>query len=551
MLRGFTLYANLDTFSFAIFIHTLCQHSAWTRCPVNNYHVFCSNSDYQFSPLGLGHPLRVFIQGIIQRPLFPAELREHYSSIVFSHDSLCRHRLVDMNATSFRDFIENTKAHFLFLSEEHTISHSHAIYDGKALGVLAAVLPSARPILEHVEYIQLDATFTAVRPYVLCVPLAIIANESFPLGFVMAPSERAKLDEIFADFVQNLGIAHYREKPILSDEGSGLQKYARQHPRHFLCYRHILEGFGSATYLSRIVHQLLFSATREEYCSRAPQAYSLLAELQTKGFVTRSATDKFTRLFGEFPADPSRAGDHFGPQAMWTRNECGASTCSNHIERLHRQLNEAVENCGSLPHRLAQVWKCIEARIQRAGQFRHQQARKKLKEVTSQECEKAVTCPCHCGWSEIYSARFGAEGFPCRHMICPGQLPWRRPVFQAADHIDPEHHLELGTLPFEWLFPDNNQQMDHAVVTSEGEQSESGNGAFLLGLARDCKVLSGRHLDFNRLLMAIIMEWTNIFRDGIDFGDIDLVQLKSRFIVHWWESAKTGEINLDSLPVPV
>jgi hypothetical protein len=75
--------------------------------------------------------LRVLIQRIIQRPFFPAELREHYSPPAFSHDSLSRHGLMSMSATSFRDFIAKTNAHFLFLSEEHTVSDSHAMYGGK------------------------------------------------------------------------------------------------------------------------------------------------------------------------------------------------------------------------------------------------------------------------------------------------------------------------------------------------------------------------------------------------------------------------------------
>jgi hypothetical protein len=278
-----------------------------------------------------------------------------------------------MNAISFRDFINNTQAQFLFLSEEGSVSYFHGIYDGNAVGVLAAVLLSPRSMLEDCEYLQLDAIFAAVRPYVICVPLAIMANESFPLGFVMAPTEREKLSEIFANFLQDLGILHYREKPMLSDEGSGLQKYAQQHPRHFLCHRHILERFGSATYVARIAHRLLFSPTKEHYCSSAVRANSDLEHLREKGFVMPSAIEKFIRIFGASPSHLSEVADHFQPQAMWTRNCCGASTCSNHVERLHRELNQVVRDCQSLPHKLAEVSNCVEARVQKAAQFRHHQ----------------------------------------------------------------------------------------------------------------------------------------------------------------------------------
>jgi hypothetical protein len=127
--------------------------------------------------------------------------------------------------------------------------------------------------LEHCEYLQLDATFAAVRPDVLCVPLAITANESFPLGFVMAPTERSELDEILANFVPDPGIPRYKDMPVLSDEGSVLQKYVRQHPRHFLCDRDILEGFGSASYVARIVDPLFLSPTKQHCCSCAAHAH--------------------------------------------------------------------------------------------------------------------------------------------------------------------------------------------------------------------------------------------------------------------------------------
>jgi hypothetical protein len=154
------------------------------------------------------------------------------------------------------------------------VSHLRGIYHGNAVRVVAAVVPSTRSIFAHWEHLRLEAIFAAVCPCVLCVPLAILANESFPLGFAMAPTERSKLDEILAEFVQDLGIPHYTDKPILNDEGCDFPKSARQHPRHFLCHRHVLEGSGSAIHVARIVHRFSFSPTKERDCSRAAQTDS-------------------------------------------------------------------------------------------------------------------------------------------------------------------------------------------------------------------------------------------------------------------------------------
>jgi hypothetical protein len=51
---------------------------------------------------------------------------------------------------------------------------------------------------------SLDA-FKAAHPFALSVPLAIEANEAFPLGFLVGPSEKAELYEYFATFMKRLG----------------------------------------------------------------------------------------------------------------------------------------------------------------------------------------------------------------------------------------------------------------------------------------------------------------------------------------------------------
>jgi hypothetical protein len=210
-----------------------------------------------------------------------------------------------------------------------------------------------------------------------------------------------------------------------------------------------------------------------------------------------------------------------------------------------------VRDCQSLPQRLTEVYNCIETCAPKAAQFRHDEARSKLRGMASDQGWKAVACPDGCAWSPIYSARFGAEGFPCCHMLCPDRLSWPRPILRAVDEIDPEHHVRIEPLQFEGLFPKSTQTGTGGGVISEAEQSERGDGVFLVELPRDCTVLSVKHLDFNRLFMLITMEWTNLLRGGINLRDGSLLQLKSTFTIHWWESAKTGRINHDSLPVPV
>jgi hypothetical protein len=200
--------------------------------------------------------------------------------------------------------------------------------------------------------------FEVIRPSVLCGPVAIIANESFPIGFVMAPTGGRDLCQLSADFVRQFGIPGFTEKQILSDEGVALHAYASGiTATHFPCYRQILEGFGSRSSVTRIVHALSYSATKEEYERRALRAQLLIDHLKRIGRVTEIAVRKACDLSGE---DASTSVDRLQLQGLWTRSHFGAMTCSNHLERLPRDLRAPVGGPGSFSSRvttMSKTWK--------------------------------------------------------------------------------------------------------------------------------------------------------------------------------------------------
>jgi hypothetical protein len=135
------------------------------------------------------HPLRVFAKCMLDSPAFPFQMRSYYERIVYSESTKRRRNLKEMNASDLDDFLSNANMRFLLLKCDPTLQHVRLGDIG--VGALAGVFPWARSVLEQCQYVELDATFKALNPYVLCVPMAIIANESFPLGFVMGPTERA------------------------------------------------------------------------------------------------------------------------------------------------------------------------------------------------------------------------------------------------------------------------------------------------------------------------------------------------------------------------
>jgi hypothetical protein len=264
-----------------------------------------------------------------------------------------------------------------------------------------------------------------------------LGNEAFPIGFAIAPTERAELFSTFAELMDKLGIFEYRQKPILTDMGTGLAAYAREagHPHHFLCYRHILENIGSGTWVAEIARRLLFTSSEAEYESLVYDAFADVNALLQKGMTDKGSVDRFRATFGN-TAETSLAT--FRPQALWIRAIWGVTTCSNHIERLHRELNSAVENMQSLFHRLGCICQALVNRFEAACRMKHDQAMKLARRFSRIDGRKDVCAKAQaglCGWSDIYSKRFGIPGFPCPHTVFDSQqLNW-------------DHHLKFDHDP--------------------------------------------------------------------------------------------------------
>jgi hypothetical protein len=80
-------------------------------------------------------------------------------------------------------------------------------------------MPWAPDQFRGAQFIELDASFRAVRPYVYCVALGIRCNESFPLALVVAPTESAELYNLFFNSMVRYGLdpAELHGKPYLTD----------------------------------------------------------------------------------------------------------------------------------------------------------------------------------------------------------------------------------------------------------------------------------------------------------------------------------------------
>lgn len=65
------------------------------------------------------------------------------------------------------------------------------------LAAMSWLSPTAVSAFTQSAYTELDATFYAMKPYVLCVPQVVKMNCAYPVGLIIAPSESFNLYELF------------------------------------------------------------------------------------------------------------------------------------------------------------------------------------------------------------------------------------------------------------------------------------------------------------------------------------------------------------------
>ena len=156
---------------------------------------------------------------------------------------------------------------------------------------MSIVFPWATTQLLKTHYLELDASFKAVKPMTYCVAQGIIHNESIPLSISITNSESNELynmlfkcfevvlekelndgkilntnsNKIKSNGPGKLSI-NWSEFTVLSVMGLALCSCCKlREILHFFCHRHIIEHFGSSSPLG-IFHAKILACFSEESC---------------------------------------------------------------------------------------------------------------------------------------------------------------------------------------------------------------------------------------------------------------------------------------------
>jgi hypothetical protein len=273
-------------------------------------------------------------------------------------------------------------------------------------------IPSWGPsALDYAKNVQLDCSFEVTRPFVYCVPQGIRDNEALPLGFIVSLSENTQIYQwFFDDILDSSDDLHaLPPRPILSDQHLSLKSFCDQnHLRQFQCHRHLIQCAGANSPIGILVTYALRQKSERSFKAHRPQYLAWAVALVQAGILTRRECEKFYA----FMADPFE-------HAIWHRTQSGASSCTNHAERFHGVVNEALTPRQTLPERLAVLRDHIITRWQLYGRGRPRQVSEVMAQLRRLNAPSDSDCldPDCEDYRQIMGARYGIPEFPCKHQL--------------------------------------------------------------------------------------------------------------------------------------
>ena len=346
-------------------------------------------------------------------------------------------------------------------------------------------------------------------------------NAAIPIGIILGPSENYLLFNLLFDFLHSIyPFFDLRIFPILSDEGNAISKFINLHDMeeiHFYCFRHLIEKVGSFTPIAAVTRRLLFIPTLDQYIASLPQAISDVNEFIKNNLVTSNGIQKFINIFNlNFNNNQIYQNDIIDHKnGLWRRAPYGISSCSNHIERLHRTLNEATAGSYSITKKHSIVISEITKYYSNYSEKSRNQVKKTVKKLIERannsknsDIERKT---CSCGWSEIYSCRFGIPNFPCIHTILSVINDLHIENLERPSMYDRNKKIVLDNHIPEWNpdgfpSPKDNQnisKVEEMFMTFETKNEQE----FISQVVNEIYFMKNKQITKENLLIQISIHW--------------------------------------------
>ena len=459
---------------------------------------------------------------------------------IYSERTMLNRQEKGLQGSEIDSYIRNEIGHFKIGLYDSIVDRKLLTYDNKSVQYLVWIAPWAHAFISKGGYFQIDASFAALFPYVYAVPLLIQNNASIPLGISIGPSEHFLLFNLFFDFLQSIYNLNLKDLIILSDEGKAIEKFVNNlnDATHFFCFRHLIEKLGSFTPIASIARRLLFKNTLDLYEAALCQAISDVNVLIENKQVTNDAVLKFIQIFGLEMHDgkviQGKTTNH--KNGLWCRAPFGVSTCSNHIERLHRTLNESTQKSRSIAKKFFIVITQLKSYYSNYSEHSRRQAKellKKLINVASDSSKRIVTkSSCECGWGDIYTCRFGTE-FPCVHTVLSKKYVIND--LERPNDIDTNQSITIEPMQPDWhsvRFLNTGEKildsLEIEIIESMKTTHSEDEINFIFRVANDINYLNKFKGSFSDLLINISIKWGETISKNINLKND--INFRSHFL---------------------
>ncbi len=237
------------------------------------------------------------------------------------------------------------------------------------------VTPWAVEAVTKFQYIELDCTFSILKPYITLIPQIIVNGLSLPLGFLVGPQENNTIYKCFYDeLTQIIGSnAQLKLLPVLSDHGTGIEKFCKDYElKQYLCIRHILNIIGPNSFCGKLASKLLMSQTEEQFSKN----YKDIIEITNNYFHNlKSAKEKviinnnflnycFLKLDEDNHIVPKEIDQNLYEKIVLSQRGFIAAA-SNHAEGFHSKLKIISKENNGFIYNLKKIIEIINKRFEK------------------------------------------------------------------------------------------------------------------------------------------------------------------------------------------
>ncbi len=283
------------------------------------------------------------------------------------------------------------------------------------------IAPWAYDAISKFSYIELDCTFSILKPYVTCIPQLIVKNISLPIGFIAGVEESSELYSLlYSELTQ---VKDYLQRlPVLSDQGPGLIKFCKDYKlTQFFCIRHLINLIGPKSFFGKLVSKLLMSQTEEEFRKNHIYAIKIInGYYQQKKDIPEKVMQYcfLTISDGKIISQPILNTSLFTQRVLYYRGFIAAA--SNHSEGFHRLLKVISKKNLGIEYNLTKLIEQINKKFEKyiSGESAQKLCIRIKNELLEDQIKHKIKPveECNCNTNHHKEVMLGCK-LPCIHTV--------------------------------------------------------------------------------------------------------------------------------------